>query len=336
MKKAPIFLAPLFQERIWGGTELESQYGYSIPSAQTGECWAISAHPNGPNTVREGHYAGKTLGELWDEHPEIFGHFNSPCFPLLTKILDANDDLSIQVHPGDEYAQEFENGELGKTECWYILDCKEDATMIFGHRAQSKEEFMQLVNEGHWSDLLQHVKIKPGDFFYVPSGTLHALCEGTLVLETQQSSDTTYRVYDYNRLGQEGKLRELHLEKAIDVTTIPHTESHIEPISIQEKGGTITTFLEEDYFSVYKWDIQSSLELVQTQNFTLGSVIEGNGMLWTEEGEFPLQKGDHFILPNTIKVFTLTGQLQIIASHPNEKSKRLYEATNIAVGMTKS
>ena len=335
MKKAPIFLAPLFQERIWGGTELESQYGYSIPSAQTGECWAISAHPNGPNTVREGHYAGKTLGELWDEHPEIFGHFNSPRFPLLTKILDANDDLSIQVHPGDEYAQEFENGELGKTECWYILDCKEDATMIFGHRAQSKEEFMQLVNEGHWNDLLQRVKIKPGDFFYVPSGTLHALCEGTLVLETQQSSDTTYRVYDYNRLGQEGKLRELHLEKAVDVTTIPHTESHIEPISIQEKGGTITTFLEEDYFSVYKWDIQSSLELVQTQHFTLGSVIEGYGMLLTEEGEFPLQKGDHFILPNSIKTFTLTGQLEVIASHPNEKVKHMYESANTAGDMVK-
>ncbi|MEH7427493.1 mannose-6-phosphate isomerase, class I [Priestia megaterium] len=335
MKKAPIFLAPLFQERIWGGTELESQYGYRIPSAQTGECWAISAHPNGPNTVREGHYAGKTLGELWNEHPEIFGHFNSPRFPLLTKILDANDDLSIQVHPGDEYAQEFENGELGKTECWYILDCKEDATMIFGHRAQSKEEFMQLVNEGHWNDLLQRVKIKPGDFFYVPSGTLHALCEGTLVLETQQSSDTTYRVYDYNRLGQEGKLRELHLEKAIDVTTIPHTASHIEPISIQEKGGTITTFLEEDYFSVYKWDIQSSLELLQTHHFTLGSVIEGNGALWTEEGEFPLQKGDHFILPNSIKAFTLTGQLEVIASHPNENVKRIYEAANVAGDMAK-
>lgn len=335
MKKAPIFLAPLFQERIWGGTELESQYGYSIPSAQTGECWAISAHPNGPNTVREGHYAGKMLGELWDEHPEIFGHFNSPRFPLLTKILDANDDLSIQVHPGDEYAQEFENGELGKTECWYILDCKQDATMIFGHRAQSKEEFMQLVNEGHWNDLLQRVKIKPGDFFYVPSGTLHALCEGTLVLETQQSSDTTYRVYDYNRLGQEGKLRELHLEKAIDVTTIPHAATHIEPISIQEKGGTITTFLEEDYFSVYKWDIQSSLELLQTHHFTLGSVIEGNGMLWTEEGEFPLRKGDHFILPNSIKTFTLTGQLQVIASHPNEKSQRMYEAANVSGDMAR-
>ncbi|MDG0060852.1 MULTISPECIES: mannose-6-phosphate isomerase, class I [Priestia] len=335
MKKAPIFLAPLFQERIWGGTELESQYGYRIPSAQTGECWAISAHPNGPNTVREGHYAGKTLGELWDEHPEIFGHFNSPRFPLLTKILDANDDLSIQVHPGDEYAQEFENGELGKTECWYILDCKEDATMIFGHRAQSKEEFMQLVNEGHWNDLLQRVKIKPGDFFYVPSGTLHALCEGTLVLETQQSSDTTYRVYDYNRLGQEGELRELHLEKAIDVTTIPHTATHIEPISIQEKGGTITTFLEEDYFSVYKWDIKSSLELVQTHHFTLGSVIEGNGVLWTEEGEFPLQKGEHFILPNSIETFTLTGQLEVIASHPNEKSKRMYEAANVLEDMAR-
>ncbi|MGG0307049.1 mannose-6-phosphate isomerase, class I [Priestia megaterium] len=333
--KEPIFLNPLFKERVWGGERLREVYKYKIPSLKTGECWAISAHENGKNRIRTGKYAGKKLDEMWSEYPELFGNFQSEQFPLLTKILDANDDLSIQVHPGDEYAQEFENGELGKTECWYILDCKEDATMIFGHRAQSKEEFTQLINEGHWNDLLQRIKIKPGDFFYVPSGTLHALCEGTLVLETQQSSDTTYRVYDYNRIGQEGKLRELHLEKAIDVTTIPHAATHIEPISIQEKGGTITTFLEEDYFSVYKWDIQSSLELLQTHHFTLGSVIEGNGTLWTEEGEFPLQKGDHFILPNAIKAFTLTGQLQVIASHPNENSKRIYEAAHIAGDMAK-
>ncbi|MBU3570690.1 mannose-6-phosphate isomerase, class I [Priestia aryabhattai] len=324
MKKAPIFLAPLFQERIWGGTELESQYGYRITSAQTGECWAISAHPNGPNTVREGHYAGKTLGELWDEHPEIFGYFDSEKFPLLTKILDANEDLSIQVHPNDEYANEFENGEFGKTECWYILDCDEDATMIFGHRAQSKEEFINMINEGHWGDLLQRVKIKPGDFFYVPSGTIHALCKGTLVLETQQSSDTTYRVYDYDRLGQDGKLRDLHIEKAVEVTTVPHTATKVEPTLDQVTGAVVTTFVEEDYFSVYKWDVQEEAELTQAGSFTLASVIEGSGTLITIEGEFPLQKGDHFILPAAVETFKIEGSLSIIAAHPNHKgNKRL-------------
>lgn len=330
MKKAPIFLAPLFQERIWGGSELKKQYGYNIPSAQTGECWAISAHPNGPSVVREGNYTGKTLGELWDEHPEIFGHFESPKFPLLTKILDANDDLSIQVHPNDEYANEFENGEFGKTECWYILDCDEDATMIFGHRAQSKEEFMDMVNEGHWGDLLQHVKIKPGDFFYVPSGTVHALCKGTLVLETQQSSDTTYRVYDYDRVGQDGKLRELHIEKAIEVTTVPHTATKVEPAVDKIMGATVTTFVEEDYFSVYKWDIETEAKLTQAGPFTLGSVIEGAGILITAEGEFALQKGDHFILSNALKTFKIEGNISIIASHPNHKGGTHHDVEDTA------
>lgn len=323
MKKAPIFLAPLFQERIWGGTELKSQYGYRIPSAQTGECWAISAHPNGPNTVREGHYAGKTLGELWDEHPEIFGHFNSSKFPLLTKILDANEDLSIQVHPNDEYANKFENGEFGKTECWYILDCKEDATMIFGHRAKSKEEFMNMVKEGYWGDLLQRVKIKPGDFFYVPSGTIHALCEGTLVLETQQSSDTTYRVYDYNRLGQDGKLRDLHLKKALDVVSIPHRIATVEPVQQLLQGAAITTFAEEEYFSVYKWDVYEEYQMKQDTHFIIGSVIEGAGTLHTEVDVYPLVKGDHFILPYELGNFMIKGQVTIIASHPNYKQSTL-------------
>ena len=142
-------------------------------------------------------------------------------FPLLTKILDANTNLSVQVHPDDAYADLHENGELGKTECWYIIDCKEDAEIIYGHNAKTKAEFTEMIENGEWSPLLRRVKIKPGDFFYVPSGTIHALGEGTVVLETQQSSDATYRLYDYDRVDQKGQLRELHIDKSIAVTTIP-------------------------------------------------------------------------------------------------------------------
>lgn len=317
--KEPIFLKPLFQERIWGGTALRDTYDYAIPSDQTGECWAISAHPNGQSVVRYGDLEGKTLGELWEEQPALFGHFNSDRFPLLTKILDANDDLSVQVHPDDKYAKEYEFGELGKTECWYIIDCNKDADMIFGHHAKSKEEFIDMVEKGQWDNLLQRIKIKPGDFFYVPSGTIHALCKGTLVLETQQSSDTTYRVYDYNRVGQDGQLRELHIEKAIDVITVPHTVSKVDSAYIKVQGGTITTFTEEDYFSVYKWDVKQCMELVQDSLFTLGSVISGKGTLYIEGEVFPIHKGDHFILPYSVNTFTIEGEVQIIASHPNDK-----------------
>ncbi|MFE3894662.1 MULTISPECIES: mannose-6-phosphate isomerase, class I [unclassified Priestia] len=328
--KQPIFLKPLFQERIWGGERLSNTYGYQIPSSQTGECWAISAHPNGQSVVASGCLEEKNLGELWEEHPELFGNFDSDRFPLLTKILDANDDLSVQVHPNDEYANEFENGELGKTECWYIIDCDDDAEMIFGHHAKSKEELLQLIEEGNWGNLLQRVKIKPGDFFYVPSGTIHALCKGTLVLETQQSSDTTYRVYDYNRLGQDGKFRELHLDKAIEVTTVPHTISKVEPAVAQIGGGNITTFIEEDYFTVYKWEVKNSLSLTQEAPFTLASVISGEGTIISEDGEFSIKPGDHFILPNQMQSFTIEGSIELIASHPNNKGGQHRELENTA------
>ncbi|MED3941491.1 mannose-6-phosphate isomerase, class I [Priestia megaterium] len=317
--KKPIFLEPLFQERIWGGNRLSKIYGYQTPSNRTGECWAISAHSNGQNVVRSGELKGKLLEDLWREFPDLFGHFESDRFPLLVKILDANDDLSVQVHPNDEYASEYEYGELGKTECWYIIDCDENADMIFGHRAQSKEEFIRMVDNGHWNDLLQRVKIKPGDFFYVPSGTIHALCKGTLVLETQQSSDTTYRVYDYDRRDDKGNLRELHLEKAIEVATVPHITSKVEPAFIKMSGGSIITFVEEDYFTVYKWDVQTEMELMQDAHFLLASVIEGEGTLCTQDGEYALQKGDHFILPHDLDSFKIKGTLQLISSHPNYK-----------------
>ncbi|MBZ5749050.1 mannose-6-phosphate isomerase, class I [Metabacillus rhizolycopersici] len=312
----PIFLTPVFQERIWGGTRLRDAYNYDIPSNTTGECWAISAHPNGQSIVTNGEYDGSTLSELWDNHRELFGHREGDRFPLLTKVLDANDDLSVQVHPGDQYAKEFENGELGKTECWYIIDCDDDAEVIFGHNARSKEELVKMSEDGKWNELLQRVKIKPGDFFYVPSGSIHALCKGTLVLETQQSSDTTYRVYDYDRRDQDGNLRELHLEKAIEVTTIPHTVSKVEPKISKMETSTITTFVEEQYFTVYKWDVHSRLEMTQDKPFMLVSVIEGTGELTVNDESYLINKGEHFILPSSMGDFVVDGNMQLIVSHP--------------------
>lgn len=315
--KQPIFLTPVFQERIWGGTRLRDEYKYDIPSDMTGECWAISAHSNGQSVVAYGEFKGKTLSELWDNHRELFGNYDSDRFPLLTKVLDANDDLSVQVHPDDQYAKEFANGEFGKTECWYIIDCDHDAEMIFGHNAHSEEEFLGMTENGKWNELLQRIKIKPGDFFYVPSGTIHALCKGTLVLETQQSCDTTYRVYDYDRRDQNGHLRELHIEKAIDVTTIPHTVTKIEPSICKTAGSTITTFLEEQYFTVYKWDVHSRLEMTQDQPFMLVSVIDGDCILTVNGIKHTIEKGQHFILPYNMGDFVLEGNAQLITSHPN-------------------
>ncbi|PGV53462.1 mannose-6-phosphate isomerase, class I [Bacillus sp. AFS037270] len=311
----PLFLKPVLKERIWGGTALQKEFGYAIPSENTGECWAISAHPNGPSVIENGPYVGKTLDALWREQPELFGNPREEVFPLLTKILDANMDLSVQVHPDDSYAKVHENGDLGKTECWYIIDCKEDSDMIFGHNAKTKEELIEQINEGKWSELLRRVKIKPGDFFYVPSGTIHALCEGTLVLETQQSSDTTYRVYDYDRRDDEGNLRELHLEKAIDVTTVPHQDAGVAPCVEEQEHARVTTFVKSDFFSVYKWEVSGKTSFAFPDQYLLFSVIKGNGALKCNGERYPLERGMHFILPFGLGDFAIDGNCELIVSH---------------------
>lgn len=312
--KQPLFLEPIFQERIWGGTALKEQFGYDTPSDQIGECWAISAHPNGPSVVKNGEFAGKTLIELWTEQPQLFGHHQTEVFPLLTKILDANTDLSVQVHPDDTYANLHENGELGKTECWYIVDCKEDAEIVFGHNAETKEAFIEQIKEGKWTELLRTMKINPGDFFYVPSGTIHAIGEGTVVLETQQSSDTTYRLYDYDRVGQDGQLRELHIDKSIAVSTIPHHDPAITPEKSEIPGALITKFVEAEYFTVYKWEIDGEATFTG-EKFLLASVIEGEGTLRIGDEEYPVSKGAHFILPENTGQFEIEGQAKLIVSH---------------------
>lgn len=304
-----IFLEPIFHEKIWGGTRLKTNFNYEIPSVRTGECWAISAHKNGDCKISNGKYAGVLLSELWENHRELFGNIEGEQFPLLTKILDASDDLSVQVHPDDEYGLKHE-GEMGKTECWYILDADEDAELIFGHHAQSKEEFVQLIEEGKWDNLLRKIKIKKGDFFHVPTGTIHALKKGTLVLETQQSSDTTYRLYDYDRLGDDGMPRPLHLKQSIDVATIPHIEAKLNYETIKMGESLLTNFVTCDYFTTSKWDIRGTFTSAHTKPFTLVSVLDGEGLF----NDTKIVKGQHFIVPSYIKALTIEGNVDLIVA----------------------
>ncbi|WP_068616648.1 mannose-6-phosphate isomerase, class I [Paenibacillus tuaregi] len=310
----PIFLEPVFKDRIWGGTKLKELFGYEIPSDQTGECWAVSAHPNGQSVVKEGPYKGTSLGELWAGHPELFNS-SSKVFPLLTKILDASDDLSVQVHPDDAYAGVHENGELGKTECWYIVDAEPGAEIIYGHGADSKEQLADWIHQGKWDQLLSKVEVKPGDFFYVPSGTLHALGKGIVVLETQQSSDTTYRVYDYDRKDSEGNTRELHLEKAIEVTTVPQAYVKTNYKVANQSGAAVTTFVENEFFTVQKWEVDGTADFKSSDKYLIISIIAGEGELSAEGHKHLLHKGDHLILPVGYGPYQLSGKFEAIASH---------------------
>ena len=289
-------------------------FGYDIPSDHVGEYWAISAHPNGVSTIKNGRYAGQTLDVLYAEHRELFGNRKEPVFPLLTKILDANDWLSVQVHPDDAYGLEHE-GELGKTECWYIIAAEPGAEIIYGHNAKSKEELRQQIESKDWENLLTKVPVKAGDFFYVPSGTMHAIGAGIMVLETQQSSDTTYRVYDFDRKDDQGNLRELHLEKSIDVLTIGEP-ANSRPVTTKVDDLKSTLLVTSDFFAVYKWEISGKADFEKTADYSLFSVLDGQGSLHVDGQDYDIAKGSHFILPSDVTSWTLSGDLEIIVSHP--------------------
>ena len=310
----PLFLQSVMQEKIWGGTHLRDVFDYDIPSDHVGEYWAISAHPNGVSTIKNGRYAGQTLDVLYAEHRELFGNRKEPVFPLLTKILDANDWLSVQVHPDDAYGLEHE-GELGKTECWYIIAAEPGAEIIYGHNAKSKEELRQQIESKDWENLLTKVPVRAGDFFYVPSGTMHAIGAGIMVLETQQSSDTTYRVYDFDRKDDQGNLRELHLEKSIDVLNIGEP-ANSRPVTTKVDDLKSTLLVASDFFAVYKWEISGKAYFEKTADYSLFSVLDGQGSLLVDGQEYPIAKGSHFILPSDVQAWEIEGNLELIVSHP--------------------
>ncbi len=307
--KEILFLEPVFKEMVWGGSRLR-EFGYSIPSDSTGECWAISAHPNGDGTVRSGRFAGRRLSELWAGERELFGNLEGDRFPLLIKIIDAKGDLSIQVHPDDAYAMEHENGSYGKTECWYILDCDPGATIVIGHNAKDSQEVADMIHQERWNEFIREIPVKKGDFFQINPGCVHAIKGGTMILETQQNSDITYRVYDYGRL-QNGKPRQLHVEQSIAVIRAPYVPEAAEQRTVTVKEDAAVEHLVTcPYYSVEKITLDGTVRLMQDKPFLNVSVFEGEG---TIDGT-AIRKGDHFLLPAGYGEFTLKGKLSLIVS----------------------
>ena len=314
----PIFFNPVLQEKIWGGTKLQSLFHFTIPSDKTGEAWIISAHPHGVSTVKSpSPYAGMGLDKLYKQHPELFNGQHLKSFPLLIKLLDAADDLSVQVHPDDAYALSHE-GEYGKNECWYVVQAEPGAKIVYGHSTMTKEEFTEKINEEAWSELFTEVPVKAGDFFNVPSGTIHAIGGGIVILETQQNSDTTYRVYDYHRKDNSGNLRPLHIQQTIDVTTIPHSVPTINQQVVTTDTGIRTTFVENKFFTVWKYDIDGDYSDALSSTYHLVTVLDGNGMLTVDGTTYPIEKADSFILPSGTPTLQVNGSVQLIVSQSNQ------------------
>ena len=305
-----LILEPVIKENVWGGSRLVTEFHYREQGEGLGECWGISAHPHGDCRIAEGEYQGETLSWLYENHRELFGNLRGKEFPLLVKIIDAKDKLSIQVHPDDEYAKVHENGSLGKTECWYVMDCPEGAELVIGHNAKTREELADMVHSGRYEELIRRIPVKKGDFVQIIPGTIHAITGGLLILETQQSSDVTYRVYDYGRL-VDGKPRQIHVEQSIEVTNVPDESERNGLVHAQ---GLANNALHElvscKYYKVWKLNVKGNCEILQDNPFLNVSVIEGKGSL---NGR-PLKRGDHLILPTGYGKAFFDGDMELILS----------------------
>lgn len=311
-----IFLTPVFKQTVWGGNRLATDWEYDIPGDDTGECWGIAAHPNGDCKVASGIYKGKTLSWLWTRKPELFGNLNKSGklkeekFPLLVKILDAKDDVSTQLHPDDRYAMKYENGSMGKTECWYILDCPDNATLTIGHHATTREEMEEMIDQGKWDEFLQEVPVRKGDFIQLEPGTLHAIKKGIMIFEVQQNSDITYRLYDYGRLSN-GKPRELHVKQSKAVLTVPAVPvyeciSHPEILTDNE----IYEIISCPYYEVSHMRVNGQASFEQMDTFRNVSVLEGTGMINGTQ----IRRGDHFIIPAGYGQVNLEGEMTLYMS----------------------
>lgn len=311
----PMKLKPYVSETIWGGTKLIEEYGVVTEKENSAEGWMLSCHDSGLCTVDNGPLSGKTLKEVCLENPEICGEnaANFDDFPILIKFIDAKDDLSVQVHPTDEYCKKTGRGE-SKTECWYVLDAAPGAGLLLGFKEKtSSEEFKAAIEQGKVLDCISRVDVKKGDFFFIESGTLHAICKGILLAEVQQSSNTTYRIFDYNRPGKDGKPRELHVSDAVAVTKCePYKPSGFCKDETLY-NGTKRILADCPLFKVSELCINGGYSAVADEkSFISLLVLEGNGCLSAGTGVAVLKKGDSIFIPASTGIFSLEGDMRVL------------------------
>ncbi len=256
------------------------------------EQWIVSAHANGVSTITNGEFKGMTLSELFTSNKELFGNTKLSEFPLLVKIIEAEDHLSVQVHPDDVYAAKHENS-LGKNECWYVLDCNDGADIVVGHHLHSKEEIYELIANNNLEQKLDIKTITPGDFFNVPAGTIHAIRGGTTILEVQQSSDITYRLYDYGRL-ENGKTRQLHIDKSVDVISFEEYVQKQYKITKNDKFKS-TILADNQFFTVEK--LEANLNFIYENEY---SFIIGVALCTSIVNGEKIEKNQGFLIPANV------------------------------------
>lgn len=313
----PLLLTPTGKDYLWGGQRINTEFEKNIDLFPLAETWECSTHPDGPSFCN-----GKSLIDIIKKNPEMLGtrHQGASELPIIIKFIDAKNDLSVQVHPSDEYAMKKENGQLGKTEMWYVLDAANDAKIIYGlKRHCDTKEIRQAIENGNLMDYLQVVPVKKNDLFFIEPGTIHAICAGVLIAEIQESSNLTYRLYDYNRVGKDGIKRELHIKKALDVVNL---NSYVEPKQplrvLKYKAGVASELLCRcKYFEVYRMIVNTEKRKIVYYNsddttFRVLLCINGCGIIKYNGGQIEFYKGDCIFVPASSDVLIIHGNAKFL------------------------
>lgn len=310
-KFSPVKLTPAFKDYLWGGVKLREKYNKKCDMTPLAESWELSCHKDGQSVVTTGEFAGKTLSEYIDAAGcEILGENAKKFdfFPILIKFIDAKGSLSIQVHPDDEYAKRVE-GEYGKSEMWYILEAEEDAYIYYGfNRDITKEEYRRRIEDNTILEVLNKVPTKKGAAYYIEAGTVHAIGGGNVICEIQQNSNSTYRVYDYDRRDKDGNPRELHIDKAIDVSILKKAPE----ISNETKDGILA---ECEYFTAEKLSLDGCVTLkIDADSFRSIIVTDGECTMKYGDEEFDITKGESVFIPAQVADVEFSGNAEIIIS----------------------
>lgn len=308
MELYPLKFDNLFKERIWGGRNLQTYLDKPLPPGDDpiGESWEISDHRSDSSVVANGVYKGRNLSQLREAFgADLVGQHGLELgrnqVPLLIKFLDAQDVLSVQVHPDDDYANKNENGELGKTEMWYIIRAEPGAKIISGLKTgTTRESLQQAIDENRIEETLQEIEVKTGEVYFTPAGQVHAIGPGNLICEVQQNSDVTYRLYDWNRKDANGQSRELHIQKSLDVINYgSENNPRMEPKLLSEEGGKVWEVVRCPKFVAEKLEVTGAMPAdTRGESFHVLSAFDGEGSVSGETGEaVPLRKGESMLIP---------------------------------------
>ena len=318
----PLLLRPSGKDYLWGGNRLNDEFEKEMNLSPVAETWECSTHPDGPSYVAGGKFDGMKLAEVLQMHPEYLGerHKGKKDLPILIKFIDAKKDLSVQVHPSDEYARKHENGQLGKTEMWYVLDAGKTAKLMYGlKRDSSKAEIQKAVANGTVMNYLQQIPVQKNDLFFIEAGTIHAIGAGTLVAEIQENSNLTYRLYDYDRTGKDGRKRELHIDKALEVANLKSSTEPRQPLRVLKyRQGVASELLTRcKYFEVYRMLVNT--ERRQKVHYRADEIafrvllcVNGCGIISCEDGKIEFYKGDCIFIPADSEILTISGQAQFL------------------------